>query len=61
MTEYINKDKVVDGLSYICTGGGKWGEAERAFIEAFKDYLDGFPAADVVEVVRCGECKHNDL
>lgn len=54
MAEYINKDKVVDGLSYIRS---KWDEAERAF----KDYLNGFPAADVVDVVRCKDCKHYEF
>lgn len=35
--------------------------ARRAVIEEdFKDIINDMPAADVVEVVRCKDCKHCD-
>lgn len=72
MKKYCDTDALQKSLKNICTGGGKWGEAERMFIEAFSDFVDGFPAADVRESVhgkwvdaldtaggeyyRCSEC-----
>lgn len=60
MARYIDTDVLQKSLQYVCTGGGKWGEAERMYIEAFSDFVDGFPAHDVIEVVRCKDCKHRD-
>lgn len=61
MSIYIDADALQKSLQYVCTGGGKWGEAERMYIEAFSDFVDGCPTADVAEVVRCKECKWMDV
>lgn len=37
----INADALKEHLDYVCVGGGKWGDAEKAFINAFKDFVDG--------------------
>lgn len=61
MPRYIDADVLQKNLKYICTGGGKWGEAERMFIEAFSDFVDGIPTADVVEIKKEGEWEMFDL
>ena len=50
MTDYISREAV---LTALFNGGHNlysWDEIE--------DRLSAIPAADVREVVRCGECKH---
>lgn len=37
----IDADALIEHLDYVCVGGGKWGDAEKAFINAFKDFVDG--------------------
>lgn len=37
----IDADALKKHLDYVCVGGGKWGNAEKAFINAFKDFVDG--------------------
>lgn len=54
MNDYISREaakeyvKSQNGRPFICITIG----------DAFRMMLDEVPAADVVEVVRCGECKH---
>ena len=56
MAEYIEREKaikVVDDLDdlSVVTGGA-------IAINAFREKLKEIPAADVVEVVRCGDCEY---
>ena len=53
MSKYIDANKMADELSKV-----PWykREDEKQAVRMVKE----FPAADVVEVVRCKECKHRD-
>ena len=53
-TKYIDADKLADELSRV-----PWYEREdeKQAIRMVKE----FPAADVVEVVRCKDCKHRPI
>ena len=57
MKEYISREaaialieKKADGYSYL-----------EAPTDTFIDWVNAIPAANVVEVVRCRDCKWNDL
>ena len=52
MPEYINREAVSLEI-------GNVPPRERNYRKAM-DIVDTFPAADVVEVVRCRECKYRD-
>ena len=39
---------------YVSFGNGAWNIEDSIFIE-----IDSIPTADVVEVVRCADCKHS--
>lgn len=52
MDEYIERGALIDIIDWDCDIG-KWTLSDRQ--------LDNLPSADVVEVVRCRECRHNDL
>ena len=55
MAEYIDREAAVASLCCDCSATGDCRPGERCV-----DYerLKSIPAADVVEVVRCGECRH---
>ena len=57
MGEYISKKKVCKILTDLMTESGT--EAKIMLSDAMQDVSDE-PSADVVEVVRCGECKWYD-
>lgn len=74
MTDYINREAfIVEREAFYCAdcpnrknSKGKFvfdiGETPCKFC-GIRDVLDdakGYPAADVVEVVRCKDCKHAD-
>lgn len=44
-TKFIPENDPFDGAGGLC---------------ALKSHIDAIPAADVVEVVRCGDCVHRD-
>ena len=48
MKEYISKEAVMDAL------------LQEQYGYLCEDAINAIPAADVVEVVRCGECEHWD-
>ena len=49
MSRYIDADNILyKDLS----------EGRGVCLVAFKDWIDKMPSADVVEVVRCKDCKH---
>ena len=52
---YIDKDKIP---YYLDTSEEAPMEGRKI---AFKSDIDKIPPADVVEVVRCKECKHGDV
>lgn len=49
MGEYISRDAVLTVLDWDCASQGAL------------DAIKAIPAADVVEVVRCGECIRKDI
>lgn len=51
MAEYIDREKAIE----IIKSGGYW---EREDMEVAIACIEQTPAADVVEVVRCKDCKH---
>ena len=57
MSRYIDADKVKEYI--LSTGFYCDTEADRKYSAELIDEL--FPTADVVEVVRCKDCKHADL
>ncbi len=64
MAEYIDKQTVIDTLDGLCDIVCQYSKKQRAFMcgacnlgSAF-DVLQELPAADVVPVVRCKNCKH---
>lgn len=59
MTDYISRDAA---LSFPFANGQYDREhADEHFIhgcESYREWIEQLPAADVVEVVRCRDCKH---
>lgn len=56
MRDYISREAVLEEMkTWVCRS-----EGERKMLEITKKWLKGYPAADVVEVVRCKDCKYYD-
>ena len=51
---YIDADKIEYEEMLCSRGNGMYVDCEIAY----KDVIDVIPTADVVEVVRCKDCKH---
>ena len=67
MSKYISADKAIDALDKHCEVVCQYSKKQRAVMcgacplgGAF-DVIDDLPAADVQEVVRCKDCKHNPM
>lgn len=68
MTKYIDADKVIDYANQEVTAAFCYPQGQRKLDEdayrgkwAFvKQVMVGMPAVDVVEVVRCKDCRHWD-
>lgn len=63
MMEYIDRDTAVSGLNRVIENLRKEATthiANRAvdLVQYSRDYIQSLPAADVVPMVRCRECKH---
>jgi hypothetical protein len=71
MDDYISRQAAIDGLNeqiaYCDKALGSFEismkdeyavKVERASLIAYKGQLESIPAADVVPVVRCRDCKH---
>ena len=55
--EYISRDKMIEQTKgRIVIGAPRYNDGLRTAIEV----ATSIPAADVVEVVRCGECEYRD-
>ena len=54
MAEYIEREALLEDLQAAVENGGMGGMVASAL----KRYVKRAPAADVVEVVRCEDCKH---
>ena len=54
MTEYIEREALLEDLQAAVENGGMGGMVASAL----KRYVKRAPAADVVQVVRCEDCKH---
>ena len=64
MAEYIDKEKLLNALDDRCNIACQYSKKQRQVMcsacplgDAF-DVIDEFPNADVVEVVRCKDCKY---
>jgi hypothetical protein len=56
MAEYIEREALIAEFKRLTLGENSL--IERIFADGVYAVLETFPAADVVEVVRCGQCKH---
>ena len=63
MTEYIERNQARDVVAGLATMRFELSNAYRVYIEALKNVdaeVMKIPAADVVKVVRCKDCRHRD-
>ena len=60
MSRYIDADKLANDIYRAWELWEKKGEDCYIFAEVITPLLVGQPTADVVEVVRCKDCKHKD-
>lgn len=59
MSDYIERQAVIDAIHCDITITGRQNaELVASTIGAFVDRVKAMPAADVVQVVRCKDCKH---
>jgi len=59
MTDYIPREPALTAMNGdIDVTGMENGESIYKYLKAVVDKLKRIPAADVVEVVRCKDCKH---
>lgn len=65
MSDYIEVKRILEHLDVMISALSfplsVAGEEARAFVEGFKEarsFVERFPAADVMPVVRCKDCKH---
>lgn len=56
MAEYIDKGELIDFVKDSYGGGNE--ENTCIWYRDLIDFIQSAPAADVVPVVRCKECKH---
>lgn len=56
MAEYIEREALISEFKRLTLGENSL--IERFFADGVYAVLDTFPAADVVEVVRCKDCKY---
>lgn len=58
MAEYIEREALIAEFKRLTLGENSL--IERIFADGVYAVIETFPAADVVEVVRCRECKHRE-
>lgn len=59
MSEYINKEKILKFPIRIHHCDREHGSEHFVYgIECVMEYIENIPPADVVEVVRCKDCKY---
>ena len=59
MDDYISREAAIEAA---IDAADEWDGGSNPRREAsIKTWLEGVPAADVVEVVRCKDCKHKHL
>ncbi|MGN0608972.1 MAG: hypothetical protein ACI4J6_07180 [Oscillospiraceae bacterium] len=58
--EYIEREAIYDKLHNIggCDATDDWSKGWDKAIDAAINIIEAIPAADVVEVVRCKDCKY---
>lgn len=60
MAEYIEREAAIEAVEAQCVDGKMYGrdDGEGTLVDAYDiiDAISDAPAADVVEVVRCGQC-----
>ena len=68
MDEYIKREEAITALNELCEQVCPYSKLQRGAMcgsctlgSAFDGLEDDIPAADVVEVVRCKNCKHSHL
>lgn len=57
MPEYIDREALVAKFDRM--GLGEHSFIEKVFSDGVRTIIAEMPAADVVPVVRCGDCKHS--
>ena len=57
MTDYISRQAAIEAVDE-CTKLKITDDFYTVYTEEMKDVIADIPAADVVEVVRCKDCKH---
>ena len=61
MNEYIKKEDAIEAIAGRDETGGWCYGTEKVFSSRqVNDIIAGLPHADVVEVVRCDQCRHFD-
>lgn len=58
MEKYIKSDTVLKFINSCLEHEDKITDIEKAVLTGVKTYVERIPATDVVEVVRCKDCKH---
>ena len=59
MAKYIDADKLKEVLKKSVYPSSRCGKTFNLFLEFVMRLIDDMPAADVVEVVRCKDCKYS--
>ena len=59
-TDFISRRAIYDAVNAIggCDATEEWAKGYDSAIDAVMGIIDGLHAADVVEVVRCKDCKY---
>jgi len=64
MADYISREALRKAMYHEAfetdSDMQKWDSGCWIRYKMFENVIEGIPAADVVEVVRCGDCKHFD-
>lgn len=58
MTDYISRQTAMDAAEQIIDRDTSGENAVVNAMIAWNEYIKGLPSADVVEVVRCKDCKY---
>ena len=64
MDEYIEREKMLEDLRLqFCKGCNNYSEVKckSCSVDDVIGFVEDLPTADVVEVVRCKDCKHGDF
>lgn len=60
MSDYIERQAVIDAVHEEFDGCTVWDASGERTADEFESIIDRVPPADVVQVVRCKDCIHNN-